>query len=605
MAETLNQAAGFEPRPFESQVLGNARWMIQLRWLAGLVIVAGTLLGFFIRLIPTNTVELLGIGVAVLAYNLVAFHVARRGDLTTVRRAQSFWMVQILADMIALTAIIYCCGGVESPVVIFYIIHMVCGAILLSPALSYLMATIVVALFGGVAALQASVPSLYHPLSLDVTGHYFDRWGAVGIELAAFTAAIYTSVYLTTTITRRLRESEKRVTRQRDVLNSIISSMSEAVTFLSPDGRLVLWNPAVERWFADRGADGTGLTGREDCLPGGFQEFVAAVRKASAPLPPQSFDMEVGADADSPARQYHANASGVFDRNGQHVGYVVVAEDRTEPLRFERNLRARNEKIMAMSEALRRSEKEAAQREKMVAIGTMVAGVAHEVGNPLACMSATVQLLKASRRDRDEEERGHIQNLQEQIQRIANIVRQLLEFARPAASERQLTDLDDLIEKTVRTVRYSSRARHARIECIREGEVPPVHIMPYQFQQVLVNVLLNALDAVRSPSGLGPGPNGGADAPVVRVTRKAEGGWVSVVVTDEGVGMTEEQVRHAFEPFYTTKAPGEGTGLGLAVSYRLVEQQGGRIHIDSLPREGTTVTMSFRESKAERLKTKV
>ena len=237
--------------------------------------------------------------------------------------------------------------------------------------------------------------------------------------------------------------------------------------------------------------------------------------------------------------------------------------------------------VTAMAETLRRSQQDMAQHEKMVALGTMAAGIAHEIGNPLACMSAVVQLLQ--RRGQSPEDGYYLRSLEEQVERIATIVRQVVEFARPASGLPDLADVDELTEEAVSMIRYSHSARYAQIESIRNRDLPRVRVVPQQFQQVLVNLLLNAFDAMA-----------GLDNRRVIVERVHEDGWVHVRVKDRGHGMTEEEVRHAFEPFYTTKPLGEGTGLGLTVSYALLERQGGRIRIDSVPGQGTVVTVSFR-----------
>ena len=148
-----------------------------------------------------------------------------------------------------------------------------------------------------------------------------------------------------------------------------------------------------------------------------------------------------------------------------------------------------------------------------------------------------------------------------------------------------------MIEQTVRMVHYSHRARHARIESVPHSDLPKVRVMPQQFQQVLMNLLLNALDAVEGLEG----------DQVITVERAVADGWVTVVVKDGGRGMEPDQIRQAFEPFYTTKAPGRGTGLGLAISYRLTEVQGGRIWIDSTPGQGTAVSVSFKAVRAVRV----
>ena len=459
---------------------------------------------------------------------------------------------------------------------------MVCAGILLPARLSYLVASLATGLLGLVGILQAALPRLYHPLALTFSGQYYHRWEFVGLEILAFGAAMYVVVYTTTSIRKRLRATERQIIRARNLLNSIISSMSEAVIFLSAKGELLLQNPAAACWFSQDSDSRDSAASDRVFLPESIKAYVERTEKASGVLPSETFAVQTPGSPQQPSRQLRVFASAVSDESKQHLGYVVVAEDMTEQRQLEQSLRTRNREIMDMSETLQKNQREMAQREKMVAIGTMAAGVAHEIGNPLACLSAVVQLL--NRHKRSAEDHRYLHTLQEQIDRIARIVKELVDFARPAPSEWVIMDLDDLIEQTLKMLRYSHRVRQARIESIRSKDLPSVRIIPQQFQQILVNLLLNALDAVEGLEG----------EQIIRVERLAEDGWVKVMVKDCGCGMTEDQVRKALEPFYTTKSPGKGTGLGLAVCYRFVECHKGRIEIDSAPGRGTVVSVSFR-----------
>ena len=581
----LTKPIAFDPiydlQPFKGELVRNALWTIRLRWLGGMVIIAGTLLARLAGLIDQVAV-LIGIGLAVLAYNtLISRAMVSGKSRLTFQRAQRLWLVQILADMSSLTAIIYFCGGIESPAIIFYVFHVVCAGILLPRRVSYLVATLATVLLGLVGVVQAAVPALYHPLALGFSGQHYDNWTFVGLELLAFGAAMHVAVYTTTAISKRLQATERQIVRARNLLNSIITSMSEVVIFLSPEGELQLWNPAAARWFCRDSSrqDPASASGVE--LPDRIQTYIERIKQDSSVLPSQSFILDVSVGPSGPARQFQTNISAVFDDSTQHLGYVIVAENITEQRQLEHDLRARNREIMDMSETLQKNQREMAQREKMVTIGTMAAGVAHEIGNPLACLSAVVQML--NRRQRSAEDHRYLHTLQEQIDRIAKIVKQLVDFSRPAPSEWVVVDLDDLIEQTLKMLRYSLRVRQSRIESIRNRNLPKVRIIPQQFQQILVNLLLNALDAVEALEG----------EQIVRVERLAEDSSVKVQVKDGGCGMTQDQVRQALEPFYTTKSPGKGTGLGLAVCHRFIEVHQGRIRIDSAPGRGAVVTVSF------------
>ena len=165
--------------------------------------ILGAIVGFYVKVLSDPTIILI-IGGAVICYNIAAGLAVRRDLVKTARQAQVFWLVQILADMIALTVIVYYTGGIKSPVAIFYVVHMFCAGLFLSARFSYAVATVVVVLFGAVVGLQAAFPTLYHPLGFGQAEQYYYRIWFVAVEFTGFAVAVYASAYLTTTIIRRL-----------------------------------------------------------------------------------------------------------------------------------------------------------------------------------------------------------------------------------------------------------------------------------------------------------------------------------------------------------------------------------------------------------------
>jgi signal transduction histidine kinase len=562
------------------QLSRHAHWMLRVRLGLGAALLVGALLDYRFHLLE-DPLPLALTALCFLAVTVLTRWATGRWETENVASAQRAGLAQSLVDVAALTAFIYFCGGVENPALLFYLLPVAVAGLVLPTYMTYLVATAAVLLFGGVAVLQATVPSLHHPLPFFFPGLHYERWSFISFVGAVVTTGVYLTAYVTSSIRSRLAEADEQIVHNRDMLKAIIAYMTEAVVFLAVDGKAVLQNPSFLRWFRPGHPETATAAGDSAGLPEGLAQYLDRIRQAREPLPPETFEVRLPAVDGRPLRLFRASAAGVFDDRHQHLGYVIVAEDITELWQLEQDLRTRNREITTMSEALQRNQREMAQREKMVAVGTMAAGVAHEIGNPLACLSAVVQLLR--RRNPTEAQREHFETMEELIRRIARIVRQLVAFARPAPAERSVAELDGLIEDTLKIMNYSRGGRSAQVESIRNPNLPAVRIVPQHFQQVLLNVMLNALDAVEEVHG----------ERRVRVERELVDGWVEVRVRDWGCGMTPEQLRQAFEPFFTTKPPNKGTGLGLAVSYRLVESHGGRIHIESVRGQGTTVTITF------------
>jgi signal transduction histidine kinase len=213
-----------------------------------------------------------------------------------------------------------------------------------------------------------------------------------------------------------------------------------------------------------------------------------------------------------------------------------------------------------------------AQHEKMVALGQMAAGVAHEIANPLASIDSLLQLMQ---RKPERLKPESVETLRLQADRIARIVRELTTFSRPAEQERQTLALNDVVREAVEMVSFDPRRKRVRLEESLSPDAGEVSILPQAVQQVLVNLLRNALDATE-----------GVAAPAVLVRTSREAGVAVVEVVDNGPGIEPRHLKRLFEPFFTTKPVGKGTGLGLSISYSLVERHGGSISVASKAGEG-------------------
>ncbi len=218
------------------------------------------------------------------------------------------------------------------------------------------------------------------------------------------------------------------------------------------------------------------------------------------------------------------------------------------------------------------------EKQKMAAIGQIGAGVAHEVRNPLSSISSVVQMLKRSGAANDVT--SQLDVIESHIERITATVRQLIGMSRPAVERWERVNVGDILHEVVRLIQFDPRTSKVSLRFTPPQKLPTTYGLAGQLQQLFINLLLNALDAM---------PDGG------RLTVRAQQKMRKIVVSieDTGRGIAPQIGRRVFEPFFTTKEPGQGAGLGLAVSYNVIEKHGGQIGFDSVPGGGTTFTVEL------------
>jgi two-component system NtrC family sensor kinase len=244
---------------------------------------------------------------------------------------------------------------------------------------------------------------------------------------------------------------------------------------------------------------------------------------------------------------------------------------------FAENARLYEEAKQRVHE-LQETQAQLVQAAKLSAVGQLVSGVAHELNNPLSVVIGYGQILLS--RGVPEEARGPIELIISQGGRMAKIVQSLLLFSRQRKPERRPVDLREIIQQIL-TLRDTQLALSSiRLETEFDPDLPPAEGDPHQLQQVFLNLILNAEQAI-----VGSGMGGRRIGDCIRVTtssrHESDRTWVVAQVTDNGAGIPAEVLPRIFEPFFTTKRVGEGTGLGLSVSYGIAEQHGGRLSVES------------------------
>lgn len=255
--------------------------------------------------------------------------------------------------------------------------------------------------------------------------------------------------------------------------------------------------------------------------------------------------------------------SPILDRDGKVTAFFGVHRDLSE------------KKLL---------EKQLVHTQKMESIGTLAAGVAHEVGNPLASISALVQVVQRSTNDEFVKEK--LELVKSQVTRISKIIRDLVDFSRPSNYELQMTDINQSIREAVEIVKVGAKAKIIKFEMQLSDSIPILPLVADQIQQVFVNILLNAVDIIiESPKGFGKD--------LIAVHSEVDDDLVIIEFYDNGRGIPDENFAKVFEPFFTTKKEGKGTGLGLWVSYGIIKSFQGDLIVSSKLGEGTTFKITL------------
>lgn len=339
---------------------------------------------------------------------------------------------------------------------------------------------------------------------------------------------------------KELAAANRELALLKEFSENIIESLPVGVATLDGSRRVTYWNIAMQGITGVDKAQAMGQEGSEifGCLmPGGIP---GGIREG-----------EVDCSLDQKKLKGY-----VSKLTGGTGGYVIVLEDITERKRIE------DELFLATKHA---------------GIGRLAAGVAHEIGNPLASISSLVQeVMSGEEQVSVDETLGPISH---HVDRIARIVRNLGDFARLYSRQKRPASLEDTLESTLSLIRYDHNFRNIEINT-EIGPVPKLELDTDQLQQVILNLLLNARDAM---------PEGGA----LNISIRQKGDAVEMAFSDTGPGIDEEIADKVFDPFFTTKGPSRGTGLGLSICYSIIKDHGGTIEISRTDLGGSCFTITL------------
>ncbi len=350
--------------------------------------------------------------------------------------------------------------------------------------------------------------------------------------------------------------------QQREAfIRSVVESLREGVIALDPGARIVAWNRALERRYGVSAAE---VLGRPlfEVNPDFRRDEIAGPLGKLLRGEIEEFTLEGLRHQTLRRGEVTLNVKGsLLRQHGQPAGAVLLVEDITERVGLERSAR---------------------QAEKLAALGTLAAGLAHELNNPIGIISSRVELmlLEAAGDSLPPDVRDDLEVLHRHAQRVARIVQGLLSFARQSAGAWGPVDLNQVVDETLLLIeKQVARDGIALLRSLTPG-LPLIEGDANAIQQVLMNLVINARDAMREGGQITVATEAG------RTPRE-----VRLLVRDTGIGIPPEILPRIFDPFFTTKP--SGTGLGLSISYGIVREHGGTVSVESEPGKGTTFTVTL------------
>lgn len=245
--------------------------------------------------------------------------------------------------------------------------------------------------------------------------------------------------------------------------------------------------------------------------------------------------------------------------------------------KLEENITA----LQRSNEVIKSTQKELVASEKFASLGKLSAGIAHEIGNPLSAITGYVDVLNKSTDLSSEDRKRFLDNIKNEVSRIDRIIKTLLEYARAKEFEIKKVNLNDIIADSVKVLQTQGIFNDIDLQINLDRNLKMVDADPHQLSQVIINLLLNAVDATEQKGQ-------------IIITSQNEADAVNMSIKDNGMGISEENIDKIFDPFFTTKEPGKGTGLGLSVSARIVQHFGGQLKVQSKQGEGSVFSIRFR-----------
>jgi len=349
-----------------------------------------------------------------------------------------------------------------------------------------------------------------------------------------------------------IEDRTKEIKETKDYLQNLLENANDVIYTVNTDGIFTYLNQKIEDWGYKKdeliGHSIFGiLTGRHK-----GKRFNKSIKDGIK----QIYEVEIF-NKNGEIRNVVISSSPLRDENGDIMGLLGIARDITEQKRIQHQMN---------------------RTEKLAAIGQLATGIAHEINNPLGGMQNCVRTLNAEG-DNNDVRKKYLSLLEKGLNRIESVIRNLLDFAKEHQFEFSSHNLNEIITETLKLVEYKVRERNLELNLDLNTNSKKFTLDYNHLQQVFLNVIINAIQAMTDSGG------------ILSIKSMEESDGLVVSISDTGIGIPQKNLSRIFDPFFTTKEVGTGTGLGLSVSYGIIERLGGRIEVQSEINKGTTFTI--------------
>jgi len=457
---------------------------------------------------------------------------------------QAFWNAALFAlDTAAITLLIYFTGTSQSLFMFLYLVNLILGGLVFGKDGAWLLAIWTSICFSSLLLLSPEVSgqSLYFSLT---------------VNNVAFVAVTYLSGRLADQLSivgTRLAETHSDLLALQNLNELIVNNMTTGLVVVSRTGFVQYFNPPSSRILS---ADHFQQVKIQDILPELEWPWASLIEDESQPFERR----EVRITRDSGVIKILEVVAARFrDAEGKLKGWLLLIDDRTEQKLMEESLR---------------------QKEKMAAVGQLAAGIAHEIRNPLASISGSIQLMLGNPQNHNEEDIKLMRIVDKEINRLNGLITEFLDYVRPEKKQNTPVNLNNIIREVVESLQFNPKLRKDIEQKLELKAASEILGNRDKLKQALLNFVINAYQAMDK-----------TERPVLTIETHDQNDLVVLIIRDNGCGIKTENLHRIFEPFHTTKP--QGTGLGLAVTHKILQAHEARIFVESAEGEGAKFLIEF------------